>query len=667
MNIFSLIFGKDKAGLVERYEGFETRLQQTAMASQVMEAFIQKQHCLVEAGTGVGKSLAYLLPAIRWSCKTGKKVVISTFTKALQEQIVFKDIPAIQKILDIDFKAELCIGSQNFLCKRRLQKNTGAELFPKGHQQQAGHILDWSAKTTTGIISELPFVPQSSLWNKIRRESDLCMKRKSPYYKECFYYQKRKDMSRANLMIVNHHLFFAHVASGGYILPEFDAIIFDEAHTLEDVATEYLGSAISNTQVKFCLDRYDNPKTGQGFWRQIAGLSQRDFQAGRKLAMDVREAADIFFAEIILQYGQGNEKIRIRKKGLFPYYLQDPVEGLISFLAEILKSAQSKEDEVEIIAFIKKLQTIDTALKIIIDMTLPDYVYWIEFQKLSRGVRCSLRCAPLEVGLEFRTKVLEEICPVVFVSATLAVKGTFDFYKTSLGINEEALELIVDSPFDYFRKSLLYVPAGLPDPGELPEEHYAAAFEEAQRLIRLLQGRTFILFTNTALMARISQQLKSLFPELTILRQGELSAPELIKQFKSNSRSILLGTNTFWQGVDIPGRALECVILWKLPFSVPDDPVPEAKMEKLVAEGKNAFEHYQLPRAVMMTRQGFGRLIRTQEDKGLVAVLDPRIRTKRYGQQFVDSLPSVRKTRRFESVEAFIRETLDLSLMGKKR
>ena len=657
MNIFSQVFGDSKKHLLQRYKGFESRPQQAAMVGHMMDVFKNKKHGLVEAGTGVGKSLAYLLPIIHWSGKTGKKVVISTFTKALQEQLVRKDLPRLKDVLGIDFKYALCVGSQNFLCKRRLQKNGAPTLFAnEKERQQLKRITEWAHTTETGMSSDLFFAPNNSLWSQIRRESELCMRRKSPYFNECFYYKKRKEMFKAQIFITNHHLFFANIASGGKVLPPFDAVVFDEAHTLEDVVTKYLGSEVNNYQIRFHLDSYGHPKTGRGFWRRIKGLSKDNIQTGIVLAEEIRNASEVFFHDVMSYCGQESAKVRIRDKGLFSNHLQAPVHRLTLFLEDILKTVETKENELELCAFIKKLHEIVDTLNGIIDMKMPDYVYWIEKSGTSRGTRCSLHSAPLDISREFRQKVLDRIRPAVFVSATLSVNNSFDFYKRCFGIKEGASELIAGSPFDYKNNVLLYLPEGMPDPGKEPEEYSVVAFKEVKRMVTLMRGRMFVLFTNSALMRKVSIELKTSFPDLHVLMQGEMSTPQLISKFKKNPRSVLLGTNTFWQGVDIPGRALECVVIWKLPFSVPDDPAPQAKMEKLTKEGKNAFVHYQLPKAIVMTRQGFGRLIRTQTDKGIVAILDPRIKTKSYGERFFHSLPECKKGHTLDDVKEFLKQ-----------
>ncbi|MBI3617726.1 MAG: ATP-dependent DNA helicase [Candidatus Omnitrophica bacterium] len=299
MNIFSCVFGPSKNVQLSHLKGFESRPQQIAMAEQIRQSFENNRHAVIEAGTGVGKTLAYLLPAIEWSQRTGKKIAVSTFTKALQEQLMQKELPRLKKLLNIDFQYALCLGSQNFLCKRRFHKNSLPELFTSSKDnEKLRKISQWINSTPTGLVSDLPFEPSPGIWGQFNRDSDLCMRRKSPYFEECFYYKQRKEIEQADILVTNHHLFFAHIASGGKVLPDFDAVIFDEAHTLENVATEYLGYKISNDLLKFHLDSLHNPSNEGGLLRRI-GLSRHDIKTGKKLADKTREAAHVFFSEIL--------------------------------------------------------------------------------------------------------------------------------------------------------------------------------------------------------------------------------------------------------------------------------------------------------------------------------------------------------------------------------
>jgi len=638
-----------------KLKGFEARPQQTAMKEHIQRCFDKNLHAMVEAGTGVGKSLAYLLPAIEWSQKNGKKVIVSTFTKALQEQLMHKELPRLRKLSSMNFQYALCLGSNNFLCKRRFHKNNLPELYRSSKdQEESKKIAQWVDTTPTGLVTDLPFEPNFKIWEQFNRDSDLCMRRKSPYFEECFYYKQQKEIQRADILVTNHHLFFAHVASGGKVLPNVDAVIFDEAHTLEDVATEYFGVKISNDSLKFHLDSVHSASHEGGLLRRLK-FSLHDIKAGKKIVDKAREASNAFFSKIMDKLGTQSQKTRVRQKGLVDNILKGPLKDLIDFSKELLLSVQTKEDERELMAMINKLQKISDHLEIFLNIQEADCVYWVEIEARSRGARCSLNKAPLQIADMFRSQILERYHPVIVVSATLTANGSFDSMKSSLGFDDQASTLMLDSPFDYAKNVLLYLPQSMPDPGGVQEskEFDAKALEETKRLIDLIQGGIFVLFTNIELMRRVAQVLKQAFPHLSIMEQGDMPPHTLIEEFRNNGHAVLLGTNTFWQGVDIPGPALRCVIIWKLPFAVPDDPITEAKRERLEALGKNAFIHYLLPRAIIMTRQGFGRLVRRQTDKGIVAILDPRTRTKGYGKDFLNSLPSCAITLKFDDVQRF--------------
>ena len=366
--------------------------------------------------------------------------------------------------------------------------------------------------TPTGLASDLPFEPSPRIWGQFNRDSDLCMRRKSPYHNECFYYQQRREIEQADILITNHHLFFAHIASGGKVLPDFDAVIFDEAHTLEGVATEYLGHKVSNDLLKFHLDSLHHPAHQNGLLNRL-GFALLHVKTGKKLVDKVRDAADAFFSEIVSRAGLETQKVRIRQKGFAPNTLERPLNDLIAFLLDLLKNVQSKEDEKEWLAAVTKFQEISGRLEIILNLQEPHCVYWLEIEKRAKFPRCSLNQAPLEIATVFKTQILERFAPAIFVSATLTANGRFDLLKSSLGLDEQTSELRLDSPFDYGSNVLLYLPQDMPDPGgrQEPMEFYAKALEETRRLIALMQGRTVILFTNAELMGRADLWLSFVF------------------------------------------------------------------------------------------------------------------------------------------------------------
>ncbi len=654
MNIFSAVFGEHKEHLSGEFEGFESRPQQVRMARAVQDALFNGRHLMVEAGTGVGKSLAYLVPLAEWVTGGDKRVVVSTYTKTLQQQLVSKDLPFLRDILGTDLRFALCLGSRNYLCRRRLERSGGPRLFPAEEEgDDVSRIREWAEGTATGLRSELDFAPSESGWGRVCRESDLCLGKKCPFRKECFYFSARAEEHKAQILVTNHHLFFANLASGGRVLPRFDSVVFDEAHTLEDVATGYLGLEVSNFQMKFFLDALFNPKSGRGFLVGLSGASAMKVEDAKAAAGEVRGVAESFFSEVSSKVAKEGRVTRIRERVPVPNTLDEPLERLERALKSILMNAPTEEDELELKSFISRAGEFRSCLDDILNMRMDDYVYWLENAKRTRGTKRSLFASPVDISFEFRKKVLTEIDTVIMTSATLSAGGSFEFVKKRLGAGDDVDEIIVDSPFDYARQALLYLPGGLPDPGLGAEAFQLAALEEVKRILSVMKGRTFVLFTSFRAMNGAYAEIKRHFKGLVVLKQGDAPRYRLLEMFRRGDNAILLGTNTFWQGIDVPGKDLECVIINKLPFAVPDEPVAEAKMELLHSQGKSPFLHYQIPRAAIMLKQGFGRLIRTSRDKGVVAILDPRIKTKGYGKRFLKTLPPCNRVSELAEVERF--------------
>ncbi len=644
MNIFSLILGEDKEDIADSFKGFESRPQQIQMAEAVNNALLNKRHLIVEAATGVGKSLAYLLPLIRWIATTNKRVVISTYTKTLQEQLFKRDLPKLRDILDIDFSFALCLGSQNYLCIRRLTQNLEHGIFDSEEDEQTyTRIHKWRSSTRTGIRSDLDVNVSDVVWNKINRDTELCLGKKCPFRKECFYYKARIDEFKSHILITNHHLFFSHISSNSGLLPPFEAVVFDEAHTLEDVATRYMGMEISNLQLMYFLNSLFNPRTGKGFIKRLTSIDVAAADEVIECVSEARNAVNTFFSEIADKFGEETRAVRIKAPRPVFDCVTHPFIELRRALKKISCDVLEPEDEVELNSFILRADNIVKRLDIILNMGLKEYVYWIDIFNRPRMVRYTLSCAPVDVAGEFREQVLGTVSPVVLTSATICVNNSFDYVQKSLGFSEEDTDTLrLDSPFNYRDNVLLYLPHNIPDPNSDYIAYQHQATDEIKNILSVMNGRTFILFTSFKMMDKVYEELRWEFPELKLLRQGDAPRYKLLETFKDNREAVLLGTLTFWQGIDVPGDALECVIISKLPFAVPDEPVVEAKMEKLIAQEKNPFVEYQLPKAIIMFRQGFGRLIRTHNDRGMVAVIDPRIRTRSYGKNFISGLPSCR-------------------------
>lgn len=640
-------------GVISRaLKNYELRPQQLKMAQGICKSIETEKHLIVEAGTGVGKSLAYLVPFIVYAVENGKKVIISTNTKTLQQQLYEKDLPFLKKALGIEFNYCLCLGSENYLCLRRLRNEFTYDLFDtQGQRSEVKKIIEWSAKTDKGIKSELEFIPGPEVWDKVYRDPDLCLGAKCVYKDICFYKNAKNKEKISHILVTNHALFFANLASDGAVLPEFHAVVFDEGHTLEDVATNYLGYEISNTKIKYLFDSIYNPKTGKGillkFNEQKAKVS-----VVKKYLEESRIGSSQFFEELAKLFGANCDVKRIRTKNIVFNFLEEPLTHLGDSMKALLENSKCAEDEVLMKAYIKKCLSLKDSLVFILNLQEDGYVYWVEMAQKIRGVRYTLFAAPIEISEELNKQLFSKIRPIVLTSATLATNGDFGFIRSRLGI-KDCDELLLDSPFDYKANVLLYLGMKIADPGYDLEKFKQQMLAHIRELIDIMQGRTFILFTSYKMMICTHEELKLNYRSINLLKQGDKPQYELLADFKRTADSVLLGTNTFWQGVDVPGKALECVIITKLPFLVPDDPMAEARMELIKSRKGNPFLEYQVPQAIMMFKQGFGRLIRTKSDRGVVAVLDPRITTKHYGKSFLNDLPKCGHTSDINAVKSF--------------
>ena len=648
MNI-SNIFTKDGI-LAKSLKDYEYRPQQVIMAEAIADNINNNSHLIVEAGTGVGKSLAYLIPLILWAREENKKVVISTFTKALQYQLVNKDIPFLKDALSLDFSFALCVGGENYLCIRRLNQAGSHGLFELDETEALKELFDWKDRTKTGLKSDMDFEPMPKLWQKVCREGDICFGKKCSYYEKCFYQRAKAIERKAHILITNHHLFFAHIASGWNVLPKFDSIVFDEAHQLEDIASGYLGIEVSNYRIKNLINTISNPFTRKGLLSRLEWLTPHTISEINLLTNRVRRAGDGFFG-VLSEKLDGTTK-RIRVENFIPNLLKEPLINLFEGLKPLMKSAENYEDEKEILSLIDRCITLSSDIDSIISQTLTDHVYWGEID----GKRIRIAATPIDISSILREQVFENIKPVILTSATLSIKGDFSFLRERVGLNN-GNELALDSPFNYIENVMIYTPNGISDPKDT-EEFKRDVIDSIKSILNITHGRTLILFTSYEMLNRAYNALNRLnnsnrLNSLNFLRQGEMDSYKLVEEFKERDNTVLLGTYTFWQGVDIPGDALQCVIIVRLPFQVPDDPVTEARLERLKENGKDPFIHYQIPNAILMFKQGFGRLIRTQNDKGIVAILDPRVRTRFYGERFLDSLPDCMRTDSIEKVEEF--------------
>ena len=633
----------EQGGIIsQKLQNYEFRPQQLQMAKAVAEAIEADRHLIVEAGTGIGKSLAYLIPFIIYTIENDKKVVVSTNTKTLQNQLYLKDLPFLKKSLGAAFDYVLCLGSENYLCLRRLGAEHTYELFEADAQfKELEKILEWSSKTKSGLKSDLEFVPKDDVWGNVCRDPDLCLGKKCLYKEKCFYRKAKAQEKKAHILVTNHSLFFTNLASGGNVLPGFDAVVFDEAQTLEDIATNYLGFEVGNTKIKYLFDSIYNPKTQKGLlvkFRSFSGKTAGDIE---KRLLEARQASDQFFQEINRIFGSESDSKRIRTKNIIFNFLEEPLKHLSGSLAELKGGIKNEEDAVLITSYSKMINKTRASLSFILNHAHDDYVYWIDIFKKRWGTRYSLFAAPIEIAGELEKQLFSQIKPIILTSATLAAKNDFKFIKKRLGI-KDCDEQLLDSPFNYSQNVLLYLAKKIEDPGDKFEIFQTQVLEQIKKIIDIMRGRIFILFTSYRMLNTIFYKLMPNYADINLLKQGDKPRYELLKDFKRSENSVLLGTSTFWQGVDVPGKSLECVIITKLPFAVPDDPITEARLELIESRGGRPFPEYQVPQAIMMFKQGFGRLVRTNSDRGVVAVLDPRINTKGYGKSFIRALPKCR-------------------------
>jgi ATP-dependent DNA helicase DinG len=633
--------------LSQTHPAYEFRRGQLQMAQAVEQALEERWHLIVEAGTGTGKTLAYLMPVIR----SGKRVIISTGTKNLQEQLFHKDVPFLQQALypEGNRKISVCYmkGRNNYLCRKKLYDLTGQPVLNGLDEiEQYRAIAAWEENTASGDRAELASLPEASaLWHKLDARADTCLGQKCSAWDKCFVTEMHRRAMESDIIIVNHHLFFADLAikqqadgaPDAGILPEAGAVIFDEAHELEDVAGNYFGISVSAARLEeLCRDVEASLQRNRMYTSGLSGAIK-----------SLRDRSGFFFS--LLPEGEGRFAFENRRE-----FLEENGEeflGLQRALTHIgaeLENLPSKPEEVY--AFSRRAQELQVQLGFAMESEDRNTVFWIERRRTGREkLNVSLQSTPIDVGPVLRECLWSKLDTVVLTSATLAVGGGFDYIRQRLGI-EHAKDLVLPSHFDYPNQAILYVPPDLPDP-RTPQFSVKAA-DRIRKLLEITRGRAFVLFTSYAQMRDIYQRLLGEV-EFPMLLQGDAPKSALLEEFRITPNCVLFATSSFWQGVDVQGEQLSCVIIDRLPFAVPSDPVVAARVKAVDADGGNAFFQYQVPAAVITLKQGFGRLIRSLHDRGLLVLLDNRILKKQYGRVFVESLPNYRRTTDIGQVEKF--------------
>lgn len=645
---FGDIFGP--TGLIARsHENYEFRPGQLAMAEAVAKAFTESRHLLVEAGTGTGKTLAYLIPAIAYSRKEKKRVIISTGTKNLQEQLMEKDIPFLKKIFPGKFTAAYMKGRANYACLYRAAKAEHQPILEGIDQMRHFEtIRHWIGETTTGDRRELADLPEDlPFWNRINARSDTCIGQKCPEFERCFITRMRARAEDADIVIVNHHLFFADLSvrgnQYGRVIPDYSVVIFDEAHLIEDVASEYFGFQVSNYQITDLLrDAETLPIKDAADLRKIS-----------KAALRLSTLSEQFWSRFTMARFDGRYPVTAEMflQGGKPTPLGEIYEALdetLQRLATLLE--QFAGDSAETESLMRRVRQVRFELEFIVTQTEKNFVYWLE----RKGRGFYLKSSPVDVSEILREKLFERVESCVLTSATLAGGSGFDYIRSRLGLDDANTEtLVAESSFDYERQALLYLPRAMPDPRS-PEFTQIAA-NEIVRILRLTSGRAFVLCTSNQSMNAL-YELVSLRVSFPCFLQGTMSKAALIDEYRTTKNAVLFATASFWQGVDVQGEQLSCVIIDKLPFAVPTDPVVAARTRHIEESGGRAFSDYSVPQAIITLKQGVGRLIRSRSDRGLVAILDPRLKTKSYGRQFLTGLPRMRITDDPEEIKSLFNQ-----------
>ncbi|MEK6406349.1 MAG: ATP-dependent DNA helicase [Acidobacteriota bacterium] len=670
------VFGP--GGLIaQHHPNYEYRPGQVEMAEAVNNILSDGGISLIEAGTGTGKTLAYLIPALA----AGRRVLVSTATKNLQEQLHKKDVPFLQQIIPREFKVTCMKGRSNYVCLHRMKKAAGTPML-QGLEEidYFDQIRKWAGESETGDRAELTDLPEDlSFWPQIDARADTCLGQKCPDFDACFITRMRREAMEADVVIVNHHLFFADLAlrGGDYgsVLPDYNTVIFDEAHELEDVAASYFGTSVSNYRVNDLVQDANKlaikePEQQGELLKALARLTQRSdmfwlsFRGGSLDDDSPEGGGDASPASGRWQSNRNTYRPRggssldgryplsssrfarvDREDNLTPtatgeayIALSNAIDRLTTMLGVV------KDPPAELDNIVRRAQSLKFDLEFVVTCDQPDFVYWCE--KRGRGV--FINATPIDVSGILEENLFAKLQTAVLTSATMTAGAAFDFIRGRLGIRQ-ARELIVESHFDFKKQAVLYLPRGMPDPRS--RDFLDASVDEIVRILEATRGRAFVLFTSLASMRETHERVRDLIDYPTFI-QGQGSKTGLLDRFRKTEGAVLFATSSFWQGVDVQGEALSCVIISKLPFAVPSDPVVAARQKYIDDQGGNSFYQYSVPQAAITLKQGLGRLIRSTSDKGVLSILDPRVKTKSYGRVFLQSIPQCRVTSSIEEAAA---------------
>jgi ATP-dependent DNA helicase DinG len=629
--------------LASKVQGFEFRQVQLEMAEAVFECFRSETPLIAEAGTGTGKTLAYLVPAIL----SGKKVVVSTGTKTLQDQILDNDIPFLKKNIDPKLHAVCLKGRRNYLCRRRfLEFCYQPTLWSSDEAKLFRRFQKWAATSDTGDRAELEWLPDNfRTWNEVCSSSDYCLGQQCSEFSRCHLTRLRNEAAHANIVLVNHHLFFADLALRrkglGEVIPEYQAVVFDEAHQLEDVVGEYFGVHFSS----FAL-----AQLGQDILKECRrDLKKLNLKPVQTVGQQLEVLSRLFHHNLLeAENGTGRYRFEPEKAGAdFAGTCRQIAHALDGLPAMVEPFAEKAEG---LFCAGRRGSELSAALKLFIEQKDESLVYWQEITQQA----AFLNATPIDVAPVLKGFLFSTTSTVVMTSATLSVAGAFEFLRGSLGVPPESRELLLRSPFEYERQAIAYIPLRFPAPND--RAFCAQMAAQAAEIIEKTRGRALFLFTSYRNMHEVYKLFegKIAFP---LLVQGQKTKRALLQEFKSRVDSVLLATSSFWQGIDVPGEALSCVVIDKLPFEVPDDPVIAARVDRITRNGGNAFYEYQVPRAAIQLKQGIGRLIRSSKDRGVIAIFDARMLTKSYGQVFVKSLPPCRLVHSIDEVDTFLKSS----------